>query len=67
MASMGKALFWKDKPLIQRLLSTWSAERLAEAASRVSALERQVMLTPASDEAALGETLVAIARAAGRR
>jgi DNA polymerase-3 subunit delta len=66
MASMGKALFWKDKPPVQRLLSTWSAERLAEAASRVSALERQVMLTPVSDEAALGETLVTIARAAGR-
>ena len=66
MTSMGKALFWKDKPLIQRLLSRWSAERLAEAASRVSALERQIMLTPASNEAALGETLVTIARAAGR-
>jgi DNA polymerase-3 subunit delta len=66
MTSMGKALFWKDKPLVQRLLSTWSAERLAEAASRVSALERQVMLTPASDEAALGETLVTVARAAAR-
>jgi DNA polymerase-3 subunit delta len=66
MASMGKALFWKDKPLIQRLLSTWSAERLAEAAARVSALERQVMLTPVSGEAALGETLVTVARAAGR-
>jgi len=66
MALMGKALFWKDKPLIQRLLSTWSAERLAEAASRVSTLERQLMLTPVCDEAALGETLVTIARAAGR-
>ena len=67
MTSMGKALFWKDKPLMQRLLSTWSAERLAEAAARVSALERQVMLSPVSDEAALGEALVTIARAAGRR
>ena len=66
MTSMGKALFWKDKPLVQRLLSTWSADRLAEAASRVTALERQVMLVPLSDEAALGETLVTIARAAGR-
>lgn len=66
MASMGKALFWKDKPLLQRLLSTWSAERLAEAASRVSALERQIMLRPLADEAALGETLVTLARAAGR-
>lgn len=66
MASMGKTLFWKDKPIIQRLLSTWSAERLAEAVSRVSALEKQVMLSPVSDETALGETLVTIARAAGR-
>jgi DNA polymerase-3 subunit delta len=66
MTSMGKALFWKDKPIIHRLLSAWSAERLAEAASRVSALERQIMLRPLADEAALGETLVALARAAGR-
>ena len=66
MASMGKALFWKDKPLLQRLLSAWSADRLAEAAARVSALERQIMLRPLNDEAALGETLVTLARAAGR-
>jgi DNA polymerase-3 subunit delta len=66
MTSMGKALFWKDKPLIQRLLSSWSAERLAEAAARVSALERQIMLRPLNDEAALGETLVTLARVAGR-
>ena len=66
MTSMGKSLFWKDKPLIQRLLSTWSSERLAEAASRVSDLERRIMLRPLADDAALGETLVTLARAAGR-
>jgi DNA polymerase-3 subunit delta len=66
MTSMGKALFWKDKELIGRLLSVWPAERLAEAASRVSALERQIMLRPLDDQAALGETLVTLARAAGR-
>jgi DNA polymerase-3 subunit delta len=66
MTSMGKALFWKDKSLIERLLSAWPAERLAEAASRVSALERHIMLRPLADEAALGETLVTLARAAGR-
>jgi len=66
MTSMGKALFWKDKPLVQRLLSTWPAHRLAEAAARISALERQVMLSPVSDEAALGETLIMVARAAAR-
>lgn len=66
MASMGKALFWKDKPLIQRLLTAWSSQRLAEAASRVSQLEQQIMLRPLADDAALGETLVTLARAAGR-
>ncbi|MCF2514976.1 DNA polymerase III subunit delta [Sphingomonas sp. G124] len=67
MTSMGKSLFWKDKPLIQRLLSVWSAERLTEAAARVSALERQIMLRPLSDEAALGEMLVTLARAARQK
>ena len=66
MTSMGKALFWKDRPLIERLLSTWPAERLAEVASRVSALERQIMLRPLDDQAALGEMLVGMARAANR-
>ena len=66
MASMGKALFWKDKALVERLLSIWPAERLAEAVSRVSALERQIMLRPLSDEAAVGETLVTFGRAASR-
>jgi DNA polymerase-3 subunit delta len=66
MTSMGKSLFWKDKPLIERLLSVWPADRLAEAASRVSALERQIMLRPLADDAALGETLVTLARAASR-
>ncbi len=66
MTSMGKALFWKDKPLIQRLLSNWPAERLAEAAGRVAVLERQILLGPVPDGAALGETLVAIARAGSR-
>lgn len=66
MASMGKALFWKDKPLVERLLLVWPAERLAEAASRVSALEQRIMLRPLADEAALGETLMGLARAASR-
>lgn len=64
--SMGKALFWKDKPLIERLLAGWSADRLSEAASRVSALELQIMLRPLPDDAALGETLVTLGRVAGR-
>jgi DNA polymerase-3 subunit delta len=66
MASVGKALFWRDKALVQRLLSQWSAARLAQAAERVSGLERRLMLTPVPGEAALGEELIAIARAARR-
>lgn len=67
LASMGKALFWKDKPVVQRILSTWSADRLAEVAARAAAVERQVMLSPIADDVALGQELVTIARAAGRR
>lgn len=67
LTSMGKALFWKDKPAIQRMLSTWSADRLAQAAARVVILERQLMLSRAPDEASLGETLITLARAANRR
>lgn len=66
MTSMGKSLFWRDKPLMQRLLSQWSAERLAQAGERIARLERQVMLSTVPDEAALGEELLAIARAARR-
>lgn len=66
LASMGKALFWKDKAILQRLLSQWSAARLAQLAERVSGLERRLMFSSVPDEAALGEELVAIARAARR-
>nr|WP_294851521.1 DNA polymerase III subunit delta [uncultured Sphingomonas sp.] len=67
LTSMGKALFWKDKPLVQRLLASWSAERIAEAARRVAELEQQLVFTNVADEAALGETLIAFARVAGKR
>jgi DNA polymerase-3 subunit delta len=67
MTAMGKSLFWKDKALVQRLLSQWSAERIAQAMTRVAALERQLMLSNAPDEAALGETLITLARVGQRR
>ena len=67
MASMGKALFWKDKPLMHRLLSSWSAERIAQAMERAAAVERGAMLSDEPPIAALGEALLTIARAAGRR
>lgn len=66
MTSMGRSLFWKDKSLIERLLTNWPTDRLAAAASRVAELERQVMLRPLDDDSALGEALVGLARAAVR-
>ncbi|WP_310469241.1 DNA polymerase III subunit delta [Sphingomonas sp.] len=67
MTSLGKSLFWKDKPLLTRLLASWDAKGLATVAERAGKLERDLMLTPAPVTAALGEELTAIARAARRR
>jgi DNA polymerase-3 subunit delta len=67
LTSMGKALFWKDKDVVSRMLSAWSAERIGEAAARVAALERQLILGKAPDEATLGETLLTLARVGQRR
>lgn len=64
MTSLGKALFFKEKAKVQRILSAWSAEDLATVADRVGKLERALMFTPAPDREALGEELLAIARKA---
>ena len=67
MTSMGKALFWKDKALVGQLLTRWDAAGLQTVAERAGTLERQLMLSPAPAAEALGEELLAIARAAQRR
>jgi DNA polymerase-3 subunit delta len=67
MASLGKALFWKDKALVGRMLAQWDAERLAKVAERAGRLERDLMFSPAPGQEALGEELLAIAREARRR
>jgi DNA polymerase-3 subunit delta len=64
MTSSGKALFWKDKAKVQRMLSKWSADDLATVADRAGKLERSLMFTAAPDREALGEELLAIARKA---
>jgi DNA polymerase-3 subunit delta len=66
MTSAGKALFWKDKSMIQAMLARWSAERLAQVGERIAALEEQLIFSGAPQTAALGEELTAIARAARR-
>lgn len=67
MTSLGKALFWKDKAIVGRMLSQWDAERLAKVAERAGRLERSLMFSPAPQQEALGEELLAIAREARRR
>jgi DNA polymerase-3 subunit delta len=68
MTSLGKALFWKDKPLIEKLLSLWDSAGLARVSERAGSLERRLMRgdSPPAAEA-LGEELIAIARQARRR
>ncbi len=66
MAAIGRSLFWKDKNLIEQLLAKWDAKRLAALSQRVGALERDLMFTPMPERDALGEELIAIARAARR-
>ena len=67
MTSLGKTLFWKDKAIVGRMLSQWDAERLAKVAERAGRLERSLMFSPAPQQEALGEELLAIAREARRR
>lgn len=68
LTSMGKALFWKDKPMVERMLGMWDSAGLARVAERTGELERRLMRGDAPPPAeALGEELVAIARQARRR
>jgi DNA polymerase-3 subunit delta len=67
MTSLGKSLFWKDRPVVGRMLSNWDAERLARVAERVGALERGLMFSSAPPQEALSEELIAIALQARRR
>ena len=67
MAAAGKALFFKDKPLVGKLLRQWDAAGLARVAERVGALERDMILAGVPQAESLGEELVTIARQAARR
>ncbi len=68
MTSLGKSLFFKDKPIVEKLLGTWDARGLGTVAERVGKLERLLMRPESPPPAeALGEELAAIARRAARR
>jgi len=67
MASLGKSLFWKDKPAVEKMLRTWTAADLGAIAQRAGALERSLMFSNAPAREALGEELLTIARKARSR
>ena len=73
MTSLGRSLFWKDKPLVGKLLAMWDPRGLATVAERAGALERELMrprMRPDSappNQETLGEELLAVARSARRR
>ncbi|HEY7006445.1 MAG TPA: DNA polymerase III subunit delta, partial [Sphingomicrobium sp.] len=67
MASFGRALFWKDKPAVEKMLRSWSAADLATIAQRAGQLERNLMFSEMPERDSLGEELLAIARKARGR
>lgn len=67
MAAMGKSLFWKDKAMFEKWLQTWSAADIERIYERSGALERDLLFGNAPGLEALGEELIAVARAGRRR
>jgi DNA polymerase-3 subunit delta len=60
-------MFWKDKGPVEAMLGRWSAADLAKAVERCANLERSLIFSDSPQGAALGEELIAVARAARRR
>ena len=68
VTSAGKAVFFKEKDAVIRMIGAWSAEKLARVVERSGELERRLMSaeSPPPSEA-LEEELLAIARMARKR
>lgn len=66
MASQGKAVFWKEKPVIAQQLGRWRSELLAKAIARLLEAERQVKAPGGLGPLAVDEELFAICRQAAR-
>ena len=64
MTSLGKSLFWKDKPAVEKMLGRWTAEGLSTASERAGALERSFLFSEVPQFDSLAEELLAIARKA---
>ena len=66
VASLGKALFFKEHPLVTAQLSRWSSERLATASTRLFASERAIMASGTAGSVIAAEELLAITRVGHR-
>lgn len=66
MASDGKAVFWKEKPVVSQQLARWRPDLLAKAVSRLMEAERQAMAPGGLGSLAVDEEMLAICRQAAR-
>lgn len=64
--SVMKSVWWREQPAVARMLERWTAPRLADALAHVQRLERELLLQPVPGAAALGESLLQLARVARR-
>ena len=67
MASIGRTMFWKDRAVVAVMLEHWTAGAIAKASERSGALEKELIFGSSPQAEALGEELIAVARAARRR
>lgn len=67
METAGKAIFWKEKPVIQAQLQRWTPDALATALGRIAEAERQVKAPGYVGSALVEEEVLAISRFAARR
>lgn len=66
VAALGKALFFKEQPVVTAQLSRWSSARLATASTRLFASERAIMASGTAGSVIAAEELIAIARVGQR-
>lgn len=66
MASQGKSLFWKEKPVVAQQLARWRSELLAKSIERLLEAERQVKASGGVGPLAVDEELLALCRQAAR-
>jgi DNA polymerase III subunit delta len=66
VASVGKALFWKEQGPVTRQLGRWSAQRIAIVATRLLDAERAIKASGSPGTLLANAELIAISRAANR-